>query len=75
MHQVLDEIQLELGRLIFTVQLQSLLKLVLGALVLACRAEDEAPHDPALGIIWLLLNPLSDLFDGLDNVSFFKLSE
>ena len=48
---------------------------MLGALVLAGRAQDEAPDDPALSIRWLFGHTLSDLLDGFDDVALFEFSE
>ena len=74
-HEVFDEVELHLGRLIFAIQFQSLLKLVLGALVFAGRAQDEPPNDPALAIGRLFLDALPNLLDRLDHVALLELGE
>ena len=74
-HEVVDEVELHLGRLIFAIQFQSLLKLVLGALVFAGRAQDEPPNDPALAIGRLFLDALPNLLNRLDHVALFELGE
>ena len=74
-HEVVDEVELHLGCLIFAIQFQSLLKLVLSALVLAGRAQDEPPNDPALAVGRLFLDALPNLLDRLDHVSLLELGE
>ena len=75
MHQIVDQVELLLGSLISGVKLQSLLKLVLGALVLACAAKNKTPNDPALRVVGHLLDAFPDLLDCLDNVALLELSK
>ena len=43
--------------------------------VLAGRAEDEPPQDPALTVLRLFLHTFSDFLDRFNNVTLFELSE
>ena len=63
------------GGLIRGTQFDRLLKLVLGALILAGVSKNKSPDNPAFGLKWLLLHTFAYLFYGLDNVSLFKFGE
>ena len=75
MHQVFDEIELLSRSLILRIKLDSLLKLMLCAFVLACGSQNEPPNDPALSIERLLLDTFSDFLDGFDDIAFFEFRE
>ena len=75
MHKVVDQVKLLLRCHVHWVQLERLLKLVLGALVLASRAQNQAPDNPAFRVERLLLDAFADFLDSLDHVSLFEFSE
>ena len=74
-HQVLDEIKLEFGRLVLRIELEGLLKLMLCTFVFAGGTEDKTPHDPTFGIKWLFLDAFADFLDGFDDVALLELRE
>ena len=63
------------GCLIRGTQLECLLKLVLGALVLTGISKDKSPDDPAFGLKRLFLHTFPNLLNGFHDVSLFEFSK
>lgn len=75
MDKILNEKQLLLRSLVLTLDFESLLELMFGAFIFACRSKDQAPDDPVIRIERLLLDALPDLLDGFHYITLLKLSE
>lgn len=71
----INHFELFLGSLICWIDFESLFILVLGALVVAHGLENNAPHDPILTIVWVLLDGLSYFVDRFSHFVFLEESK
>ena len=71
LYDIIDNLQLLLGRLVLWVDFEGTLKLEFGALITADGSQYQTPYNPILSVLWVDLHSLTYLFDGFGHLSFF----